>query len=101
MIVTAGYKIAPPEVESVMLEHPKVAECAVIGVPDSSRGQIVRAFVVVKDDVIADDELARDLQSFAKSKIAPYKYPRSIRFLSQLPRTATGKLQRHLLREEN
>jgi 2-aminobenzoate-CoA ligase len=100
MIVSSGYKIAAPEIESVLLEHPKVAECAVIGVPDAARGQIAKAFVVVKDNVLADDELARDLQNFAKAKIAPYKYPREIKFLDHLPRTATGKLQRHLLREK-
>jgi 2-aminobenzoate-CoA ligase len=100
MIVSGGYKIAPLEIENVLLEHPKVAECGVIGVPDDIRGEIVTAFVVVKQDVAADGEFAKELQNFAKANIAPYKYPRSIKFLQRLPRTATGKLQRHLLHRE-
>ena len=98
MIVSSGYKIAAPEIEGVLLEHPKVGECAVIGVPDIARGQIVKAFVVVKNNVMASDDLAKELQSFVKSRIAPFKYPRAIEFIDRLPRTATGKLQRHILR---
>ena len=99
MIVTAGYNIAGPEVEDVLLRHPQVAECAVIGVPDEERGQIVKAFVVLKAGAAASGETARALQEFVKSSIAPYKYPRAIEFRERLPRTETGKLQRFRLRE--
>ncbi len=98
MIISAGYNIAGPEVESALLLHPTVAECAVIGVPDEERGQIVKAFVVVKKDVVADAELAVALQNFVKQTIAPYKYPRAVEFREALPRTETGKLQRFRLR---
>jgi 2-aminobenzoate-CoA ligase len=98
MIISAGYNIAGPEVESALLLHPDVAECAVIGVPDEERGQIVKAFVVVKKDVVADAALAAALQKFVKETIAPYKYPRAVEFRDALPRTETGKLQRFRLR---
>jgi len=98
MIISAGYNIAGPEVESALLLHPTVAECAVIGVPDEERGQIVKAFVVVKKDVVADAALAVALQNFVKQAIAPYKYPRAVEFREALPRTETGKLQRFRLR---
>jgi 2-aminobenzoate-CoA ligase len=99
MIISAGYNIAGPEVESALLLHPAVAECAVIGVADEERGQIVKAFVVVKKDVAADAALAVTLQNFVKQAIAPYKYPRAVEFREALPRTETGKLQRFRLRE--
>ena len=98
MIVSAGYNIAGPEVEDALLRHPAVAECAVIGVPDAQRGQIVKAFVVLKPGAAADADLAKTLQDFVKAGIAPYKYPRAIEFLDALPRTPTGKLQRFRLR---
>jgi 2-aminobenzoate-CoA ligase len=98
MIVSAGYNIGAPEVEEALLQHPSVAECAVIGVPDPERGQIVKAFVVPRAGVATGDELARALQEFVKQAIAPYKYPRAIEFRSALPRTETGKLQRFRLR---
>ncbi len=97
LIVSAGYNISPLEVESALLEHEAVAECGVTGVPDSQRGQIVCAFVVLKPDCVADEKLARALQEFVKSSIAPYKYPRRIEFVDKLPRTETGKLQRFKL----
>ena len=97
MIVSAGYNISGPEVESVLLEHAAVAECGVIGVPDEERGQIVKAFVVVKPGYVADDTLVAQLQAFVKSHVAPYKYPRVIRFIDALPRTETGKLKRFAL----
>ena len=100
MIVSAGYNIAGPEVEAVLMSHEMVAECAVVGVPDPDRGQIVRAYVVLKPGHPADDATARRLQDFVKSTIAPYKYPRSVVFRTSLPRTETGKLQRFRLREE-
>jgi 2-aminobenzoate-CoA ligase len=99
MIVSAGYNIAGPEVEDVLLTHPDVAECGVVGVPDESRGQIVKAFVVLNDGAEAGPAKAAELQELVKSKIAPYKYPRSIEFLPSLPRTNTGKLQRFKLRD--
>jgi 2-aminobenzoate-CoA ligase len=100
MIISAGYNIAGPEVEDALLRHPAVAECGVIGKPDEERGQIVEAHVVLKADYAASPELAAQLQEFVKGQIAPYKYPRSVRFLAALPRTETGKLQRFKLRTE-
>ena len=99
LIVSAGYNIAGPEVEDALLRHPAVAECAVVGVPDAQRGQIVKAFVVLKPGQPADQAAARGLQDFVKGAIAPYKYPRAIEFRSSLPRTPTGKLQRFRLRD--
>ena len=103
LIVSSGYKISGPEVESVLLEHPAVLECGVVGVPDEERGQIVKAYVVLRPGPdsphAAGPETVKLLQDFVKSQIAPYKYPRAIAFLDSLPRTATGKLQRFRLRE--
>jgi 2-aminobenzoate-CoA ligase len=98
MIVSAGYNIASPEVEEALLVHPAVAECAVIGVADEQRGQIVKAFVVLRAGHTAGDALVRELQDFVKATIAPYKYPRAVEFCDKLPRTETGKLQRFRLR---
>ena len=97
MIITSGYNVAGPEVESVLLEHPAVADCAVIGVPDEARGQIVKAFVVLREGCEPGDGLAAELQNFVKLRAAPYKYPRALRFVQELPRTETGKLQRFRL----
>ncbi len=99
MIISAGHNISGPEVEAVLLEHPKVAECGVVGLPDAERGQLVTAFVVLAPGAEPDAATARQLQDFVKAEIAPYKYPRRIEFLERLPRTATGKLQRFRLRE--
>jgi 2-aminobenzoate-CoA ligase len=101
MIISSGYNISGPEVENVLLSDPAVAECAVIGVPDMERGQIVKAFVVPAAGIEPSDDLVRRLQEFVKSQLAPYKYPRAIKFLTALPRTLTGKLQRFRLREES
>ena len=98
MIVSAGYNIAGPEVESALLSHADVGECAVIGVADVDRGQIVTAYVVLKAGVEGDAACVKRLQDHVKAKIAPYKYPRSVRFVSALPRTQTGKIQRFKLR---
>ncbi len=100
MIVSSGYNIAGPEVESALLEHASVAECAVVGVPDEQRGQLVKAFVVLRGTRAGDEALTRELQDFVKNAIAPYKYPRQIEFVPSLPRTSTGKLQRFRLRED-
>jgi 2-aminobenzoate-CoA ligase len=99
MIISSGYNIAAPEVEEVLLTHPGVAECAVIGVPDAERGQIVKAFVVLREPHAAGDATVRALQDFVKAAVAPYKYPRAIEFRAALPRTETGKLQRFRLRD--
>ena len=99
MIISAGYNIAAPEVEETLMQHPSVAECAVVGVPDAERGQIVKAFVVLRADVSGDEDMARALQDFVKQHAAPYKYPRAIAFTDKLPRTQTGKLQRFKLHE--
>jgi 2-aminobenzoate-CoA ligase len=100
MIVSSGYNIAGPEVEAALLQHSSIAECAVVGVPDAERGQIVKAFVVLGPDVQASSELVKELQDFVKQTIAPYKYPRAIEFRDSLPKTQTGKLQRFHLRKE-
>ena len=100
MIISGGYNIAGPEVESALLLHEAVAECGVVGVPDEARGQIVKAFVVLKNGWSASDALVAELQNFVKQTIAPYKYPRAIEFCDSLPRTETGKLQRFRLREQ-
>jgi 2-aminobenzoate-CoA ligase len=99
MIISAGYNIAGAEVEDVLLRHPAVAECGAVGRADEERGQIVEAHVVLKPGFEASPELVRELQEFAKEHIAPYKYPRAVRFTDKLPRTETGKLQRFKLRE--
>ena len=98
MIVSAGYNIAGPEVESALLQHPAVAECGVVGLPDDERGQVVSAYVVLKPGHSGDAAMTEALQVFVKNCIAPYKYPRRIVYLDALPRTETGKLQRFKLR---
>jgi 2-aminobenzoate-CoA ligase len=98
LIVSSGYNIAGPEVEEALLMHPAVLECAVVAAPDAARGHIVKAFVVAADDRTGDAGLATDLQDFVKQTIAPYKYPRVVEFVSTLPRTSTGKVQRFKLR---
>lgn len=99
MIITSGYNVGGPEVEDALLKHPAVAECGVIGKPDDQRGMIVKAFCVLKPGHTGDAAMIRTLQDHVKATIAPYKYPREIQFVSALPRTETGKLQRFRLRE--
>ncbi|HJP72931.1 MAG TPA: AMP-binding protein [Pseudonocardiaceae bacterium] len=99
MIVSSGYNIAGPEVEEVLVTHAAVAECCVVGVPDAERGQLVKAFVVPAAGRSGDAALVAELQAFVKRNLAPYKYPRAIEFVTGLPRSTTGKLQRHVLRE--
>ena len=99
MIVSGGYNIAAPEVEQVLLEHDAVLECAVVAWPDEARGTIVKAFVVLRDGHDPGEALVGELQDFVKARIAPYKYPRAIEFIDELPRTETGKLTRYVLRE--
>jgi 2-aminobenzoate-CoA ligase len=95
MIISAGYNISGFEVEATLLEHPQVAECAVVGAPDDERGHIVKAFVVASGEVSV-----RELQDHVKARIAPYKYPRAVEFVEALPRTPTGKVQRNVLRAQ-
>jgi 2-aminobenzoate-CoA ligase len=99
MIVSAGYNIAGPEVESALLSHADVGECAVIGVADVDRGQIVTAYVVLKAGVEGDGACVKRLQDHVKAVIAPYKYPRAVKFVDALPKTQTGKIQRFKLRQ--
>lgn len=99
MVISAGYSIGPAEVEAALLQHPAVAECAVVGSPDPARGQIVKAFVVLRDDHDASTALLVELQNFVKATIAPYKYPRAVEFLPALPKSQTGKVQRYVLRQ--
>jgi 2-aminobenzoate-CoA ligase len=101
MIVTSGYNIAGPEVEQALLGHPDVIECAVIGAPDPDRGQVVKAYVVIRDGAASDEAAMRALQDYVKASIAPYKYPRQLEFRDALPKTGTGKLQRYKLRQES
>jgi 2-aminobenzoate-CoA ligase len=97
MIISAGYNIAAPEVEEALMQHPAVAECAVVGVADEERGQIVKAFVVLQPNQSDNADMVKMLQDFVKQTVAPYKYPRAIEFRKSLPRTQTGKLQRFKL----
>ena len=101
MIISSGYNIAAPEVEEALLRHPAVAECAVIGVPDEMRGNIVKAFVVPASGHAVTPLLGEAMKDFVKAEIAPYKYPREITFVPELPKTASGKIQRFELRELN
>lgn len=99
MIVSSGYNIAGPEVEAALLSHAEVAECGVIGAPNEERGQIVQAYVVLAEGVAGDEDCVKRLQDHVKNTIAPYKYPRSVKFIDTLPKTQTGKIQRFRLRE--
>jgi 2-aminobenzoate-CoA ligase len=99
MIISAGYNIAGPEVESALLAHPAIAECGVVGAPDEERGMIVKAYVVLRAGQTGDAAMTRTLQDHVKAAIAPYKYPRAIEYVTALPKTQTGKLQRFELRK--
>jgi 2-aminobenzoate-CoA ligase len=99
MIISSGYNIAGPEVEEVLLAHAAVAECGVVGAPDPERGHIVKAYVVLRAGHTGDAALTKALQDYVKNAVAPYKYPRAIEYVSALPKTQTGKLQRFELRK--
>ena len=99
LIITAGYNVAGPEVEDALLKHPAVAECGVVGIFDADRGMVVKAFVVLRLGHAGDAAMAKVLQDHVKATLAPFKYPRQIAFMAQLPRTETGKLQRFKLRQ--
>ena len=99
MIVASGYNISGPEVEQALMGHEAVLDCAVVASPDPERGSVVKAFVILKSGNDGTPELAAELQDFAKQAIAPYKYPRRLEFVKNLPRTETGKVQRFKLRQ--
>lgn len=99
MIISSGYNIAGPEVEAALLSHPAVSECGVVAAADEARGAIVQAHIVLVDGFEGGEVLIKELQDHVKTTIAPYKYPRSIKFIDALPKTATGKIQRFALRE--
>ena len=98
VINSAGYRIGPAEVENAILDHPSVLETAVIGIPDAERGELVKAYIVLRPGFAACDALKKELQDHVKRTTAPYKYPRAIEFIAELPKTMTGKIQRVVLR---
>jgi acyl-coenzyme A synthetase/AMP-(fatty) acid ligase len=98
VIISAGYRIGPFEVESALVAHPAVAEAAVVAAPDAERGSVVRAVVVLRPGIAGDEALERELQEHVKRETAPYKYPRLVEFADALPKTASGKIRRALLR---
>ena len=100
VIISAGYRIGPFEVESALIEHPAVAESAVVASPDPVRGDIVKAFVILAPDYVASDELVVSLQDHVKNATAPYKYPRVVEFVTELPKTVSGKIRRVELRQQ-
>jgi acetyl-CoA synthetase/medium-chain acyl-CoA synthetase len=99
VIISAAYRIGPFEVESALVEHPAVAEAAVVGKPDPERGEIVKAFCTLDPGYEPSEELTRELQDYVKSVTAPYKYPREIEYTDDLPKTISGKIRRVELRE--
>src|SRR5699024_10329678 len=99
IIISSGYTIGPFEVEDVLVKHPAVQECAVVGSPDEIRGQIVKAFIIPKIDVEDEASLIKEIQDYSKTNTAPYKYPRKIEFVETLPKTISGKIRRVELRE--
>lgn len=100
IIKSSGYRIGPFEIESVLVAHPAVLECAVVGVFDETRGQVIKAIIVLTDAYEPSDELVLEIQNFVKKKTAPYKYPRIVEFVEKLPKTISGKVKRHVLRAE-
>ncbi len=99
VIITAGYRVGPGEVESAILEHPTVEQVAVIGVPDETRGEIIKAFVKPIDGTTDDETLRAEIQNLVSDQLAKYEYPREIEFIDELPTTTTGKIQRRKLRD--
>jgi acetyl-CoA synthetase len=100
VIKSSGYRIGPFEVESALLEHPAVQESAVVGSPDLIRGVIVKAFIVLNEGFEPSESLVKELQVHVRRVTAPYKYPRSVEFIDQLPKTLSGKIKRNVLREQ-
>ena len=101
VIKCSGYRIGPFEVESALIEHPAVLECAITAAPDPIRGQVVKATVVLTKGYRPSDELVRELQDHVKHATAPYKYPRIVEFVSELPKTLGGKIKRAQIRQES
>lgn len=98
VIISAGYRIGPTEIEESLASHDAVVDAGVIGVPDEERGEVPKAFVVLADDVTGDETLSKELRHHVRDRLAKYEYPREIEFIDELPKTATGKLQREQLR---
>jgi Acyl-coenzyme A synthetases/AMP-(fatty) acid ligases len=101
LIKSSGYRIGPFEIESVIMEHPAVLECAVTGVPDPVRGQVVKATIVLTKGAVGSEELKKEIQMYVKHATAPYKYPRVVEFVKELPKTISGKIRRTEIRGEN
>jgi len=101
IIKTSGYKVGPFEVESALIQHPAVLECAITGVPDPVRGQVIKATVVLTKDYTASDALKKELQEHVKNVTAPYKYPRIVEFVPELPKTISGKIRRVEIRDKD
>jgi acetyl-CoA synthetase len=101
MIKSSGYRVGPFEVESALMSHPAVLECAITGVPDAVRGQVVKATIVLTKDYKPSDELKKELQDHVKKVTAPYKYPRIIEFVDELPKTISGKIKRVDIRQKD
>lgn len=101
IIKSSGYRISPFEIESVLMHHPAVLECAITGVPDPVRGQLVKATIVLREGYEGTDELAKELQTYVKNGTAPYKYPRAVEFVETLPKSTSGKIMRRSIRAEN
>lgn len=99
LINSSGYRIGPQEVENVLSAHEAVQECAVVGAPDAERGELVKAYIILNKGFSGDDTLISELQRHVKAQTAPYKYPRAIVFVGELPKTVSGKIQRNLLRQ--
>ena len=99
IIKSSGYRIGPFEIESVLMEHPAVTECAVTGAPDPVRGQVVKATIVLTKGYAPSEELKKEIQTYVKNATAPYKYPRIVDFVDELPKTISGKIRRTELRE--
>jgi acetyl-CoA synthetase len=101
LIKSSGYRISPFEIESVLLEHPAVLECAVTGVPDAVRGQLVKATIILRNGYEPSDELKKEIQVYAKNNTSPYKYPRVVEFVKELPKSISGKIKRVDIREQD
>jgi acetyl-CoA synthetase len=101
IIKSSGYRIGPFEVESAVISHPSVLECAITGVPDDTRGQVIKATIVLTRDYHPSEELKKEIQDHVKSVTAPYKYPRVVEFLDELPKTISGKIRRVEIREKD
>ncbi|MBT3401667.1 MAG: AMP-binding protein, partial [Rhodospirillaceae bacterium] len=99
VINSAGYRIGPSEVENSLMTHPAVASSAVIGVPDEARGELVKAFIILKDGETPSDALAAEIQEHVKRRLAAHEFPRAVEFVTEVPMTTTGKIQRRVLRE--